>query len=68
MAVCDGYRRTCNNDGIALAHHFFDVGHYGNALNDQQQIAEDIESKGYSYSAARYCLPYLETECCSFKP
>lgn len=47
--MCDGYERACNNDGIALARHFFDVGHYGNAWNDQQQIAEDIESKGYSY-------------------
>ena len=28
---CDGYQRACNNDGITLAHHFFDVGHYGNA-------------------------------------
>lgn len=44
------YERACNNDGIALAHPFFDVGHYGNDWNDQQQIAEDIESKGYSYS------------------
>lgn len=37
-------------DGIYLAHHFFDVGHSGDALNGQQQIAEDIGSKGYSYS------------------
>lgn len=47
--MCDGYERACNNDGIALARHFFDVVHYGNAWNDQQQIAEDIELKGYSY-------------------
>lgn len=60
MAACDGYERACNNDGIALAHHFFDVGHYGDALNDQQQIAEDIESHGYSYSIEK-CVRVLRT-------
>ena len=48
-------------DGIDLAYHFFDVGHSGDALNGQQLIAEDIGSKGYSYSIEK-CVGVLRMQ------
>jgi hypothetical protein len=44
-----------------LAHHSFYVGHSGDTLNGQQQVAEDIGSKAYSYSIEK-CIGVLRMQ------